>query len=205
MTFTLTHSLVLLLSYLVGSIPFGLVIARIGGKGDVRKIGSGNIGATNVLRTGSKGLAFLTLFFDLFKGWCAVYAGKHYGLASWAAIAVVVGHMFPIWLKFRGGKGVATYAGVLLGLSVPLGLQAVLAWISFLVIFGYSSLAALLATLLVPFTVWFWHYTGLLEVTLVLTILVWLKHHANIQRLLKGEEPKVGKRNKNKEEKPKKA
>lgn len=193
MIFNLTNGLILLLSYLAGSIPFGLLITRAAGHGDVRKIGSGNIGATNVLRTGSKKLAILTLFFDFFKGWCMVFIGKKYGIDVWSAVLVVLGHMFPVWLRFKGGKGVATYAGVLMGLSVPLGIQAFLGWIAFVVIFKYSSLAALLVTLLVPLSVWLWHYEGLLTATLILSVLVWVKHWANIQRLLKGEEPKVGK------------
>ena len=194
MTFNLTDALVLVCSYLVGSIPFGLLITRIAGEGDIRAIGSGNIGATNVLRTGRKILALLTLFFDFFKGWCMVFLAKAYGMESLAAISVVVGHMFPVWLGFRGGKGVATYGGVLMALSVPLGIQAILGWIAFFVIFGYSSLAALFVAVLVPFSVWVWHYEGLLTTTLILSVLVGLKHIKNIQRLLKGEEPKVGAR-----------
>ena len=198
MMFNLTSGFILLFSYLVGSVPFGLVITKAAGRGDVRKIGSGNIGATNVLRTGNKWLAVLTLFFDFFKGWCAVYFAKKYGIEAWAALVVVLGHMFPVWLRFKGGKGVATYAGVLMALSVPLGLQALLGWMAFLVLFRYSSLAALLVTLLVPLTVWIWHYEGLLMITLTLSALVWVKHIKNIQRLLKGDEPKVGKKKKDK-------
>jgi glycerol-3-phosphate acyltransferase PlsY len=192
MIFNLTNGLVIVCSYLVGSIPFGLLITRIAGEGDIRTIGSGNIGATNVLRTGRKLLALLTLFFDFFKGWCMVFLAKEYGIESWAAVFVVLGHMFPIWLGFKGGKGVATYGGVLMALSIPLGIQAILGWIAFFVIFGYSSLAALLVSVLVPFSVWVWHYEGLLIATLILSALVGLKHIKNIQRLLKGEEPKVG-------------
>jgi glycerol-3-phosphate acyltransferase PlsY len=123
-----------------------------------------------------------------------VFLAKAYGMESLAAISVVVGHMFPVWLGFRGGKGVATYGGVLMALSVPLGIQAILGWIAFFVIFGYSSLAALFVAVLVPFSVWVWHYEGLLTTTLILSVLVGLKHIKNIQRLLKGEEPKVGAR-----------
>jgi glycerol-3-phosphate acyltransferase PlsY len=194
MIFNLTNGLVIVCSYLAGSIPFGLLITRIAGEGDIRTIGSGNIGATNVLRTGRKLLALLTLFFDFFKGWCMVFLAKEYGIEAWAAVFVVLGHMFPVWLRFRGGKGVATYGGVLMALSVPLGIQAVLGWVAFFVIFGYSSLAALLVSVLVPFSVWVWHYEGLLIPTLILSALVGLKHIGNIQRLLKGAEPKVGKK-----------
>lgn len=196
MIFNLTNGLLLIFAYLMGSIPFGLLLTRAAGLGDIRSIGSGNIGATNVLRTGKKSIAFLTLLFDLLKGWCAVFIGKKYGIELWAAVLAVMGHMFPIWLKFRGGKGVATYAGVLFGLSFPLGMQALLGWIAFLIIFGYSSLAALLVTILVPLSVWLWHYEGLLGTTIFLSALIWVKHYENIQRLLKGEEPKVGKRGK---------
>ena len=194
--FNLTFLMILLMSYLMGSIPFGLILTKAAGKGDVRSIGSGNIGATNVLRTGSKKLAIGTFLLDFLKGFFAVILAKKYDMASAAAIAAVVGHMFPLWLKFKGGKGVSTYAGVLMALSTPLGLQAFLGWIAFLIIFGYSSLAALLVTLLVPFTIWLWSYTGLLMPSLILSTLVWAKHLGNIRRLLKGEEPKVGKRKK---------
>jgi glycerol-3-phosphate acyltransferase PlsY len=197
--------MLLVFAYLAGSIPFGLILTRAAGLGDIRAIGSGNIGATNVLRKGKKSIAFLTLLLDLLKGWCAVYVAKHYGIELWAAVLAVLGHMFPVWLKFRGGKGVAAYAGVLFGLSVPLGMQALLGWIAFLLIFGYSSLAALLVTVLVPFSVWLWHYDGLLGTTIFLSVLIWAKHYDNIQRLLKGEEPKVGKRGKKSEQKSKRS
>lgn len=183
---------VLALSYLVGSIPFGYLLTRLSGKGDIRDVGSGNIGATNVLRTGNKLMALLTLLLDGAKGFLAVHFAHRYQIQDWAAGAVMLGHMFPIWLKFRGGKGVATYGGILFGLSVPLGAQAVLAWLSFLVIFGYSSLAALLAAILVPVTVWLWSYgEPLLYTTCVLGGFLIIKHYENIVRLLKGTEPKV--------------
>ena len=179
-------------SYLVGSIPFGYLLTRLSGKGDIRDIGSGNIGATNVLRTGNKLLALLTLLLDGAKGFVVVHFAHRYQIQDWAAGAVMLGHMFPVWLKFKGGKGVATYGGILFGLSIPLGGQAVLAWLCFLVIFGYSSLAALLAAVLVPFTVWLWSYgEPLLYVTLILGVLLILKHYDNIVRLIKGTEPKV--------------
>ncbi len=192
MIFNLTQGLILVLSYFAGSIPFGLIITQIAGYGDIRTIGSGNIGATNVLRTGKKTLALLTLFFDFFKGWGVVVIAKKFGVEDLAAILVVLGHMFPIWLDFKGGKGVATYGGVLMALSVPLGMQAILGWMAFLLLFKYSSLAALFVAVLVPLSVWVWHYGGLLTPTLILSALVCVKHAPNIQRLLKGDEPKVG-------------
>lgn len=177
----------------MGTIPFGLLFTKWAGKGDIRKIGSGNIGATNVLRTGSRFLALATFFADALKGFVAVYLGERFQVQDFAGVAVILGHMFPVWLKFRGGKGVATYAGVLFGLSVPLGAQAILAWVSFALIFGYSSLAALLAALLVPFTVWLWSYgEPLLYTTGALSFLLILKHYENIVRLIKGKEPKIG-------------
>lgn len=188
---------VLGLSYLIGSIPFGYVLTKLSGKGDIRDIGSGNIGATNVLRTGHKLLALLTLLLDGAKGFLAVHFASRYQIQDFAAAAVMLGHMFPLWLKFRGGKGVATYGGILLGLSVPLGGQAILAWFCFLVIFGYSSLAAILAAILVPVTVWLWSYgEPLLYTTTILGTLLILKHYENIVRLVKGTEPKVRGQNK---------
>ena len=180
-------------SYFLGSIPFGLLFTKWGGKGDLRTVGSGNIGATNVLRTGSKFLALSTLIFDGLKGYAAVYLGEKFQVQDFAAGAVILGHMFPVWLKFKGGKGVAVYSGILFGLSVPLGAQAVLAWVSFALIFGYSSLAALLTAILVPLTVWIWSYgEPLLYITSILSFLLIIKHHENIGRLIKGKEPKVG-------------
>jgi len=187
---------VIAIAYLVGSIPFGLLLTKAAGKGDIRKIGSGNIGATNVLRTGSKKLALYTLLLDLLKGFAVVYFAKHLNLFFEASIAVMLGHLYPVWLKFKGGKGVATYAGVLLALSWPLGVQAIVAWIAFLALFHYSSLAALLASLLVPFTIWLWHYPDILEVSIFLTTLIWIRHIDNIKRLIKGTEPQVGSKKK---------
>lgn len=185
--------LVLIVGYFLGTIPFGLLFTKWGGKGDLRKIGSGNIGATNVLRTGNKFLALATFIGDALKGYVAVYLGEKFQVQDFAAVAVILGHMFPVWLKFRGGKGVATYGGILFGLSVPLGAQAVLAWVSFALIFGYSSLAALLTALLIPFTVWIWSYGDpLLYTTGALSFLLILKHYENIGRLIKGKEPKIG-------------
>lgn len=179
-------------AYLLGSIPFGLLFTKWGGKGNIRKVGSGNIGATNVLRTGSKLLAFLTLLFDGLKGYIAVKMGAYFGVEFLAAIAVLLGHIFPIWLKFQGGKGVATYLGVLLALSIPLGAQAVLAWLSFLILFGYSSLAAILTCILIALTTWIWGYGEMfLYGTLLMGTLILFRHKDNIKRLLNKTEPKV--------------
>ncbi len=184
---------VILAVYLMGSVPFGLLFTKWGGKGNIRKIGSGNIGATNVLRTGSKLLAFLTLLFDGLKGYAAVKVGAYFGVEFLAAIAVLMGHMFPVWLKFQGGKGVSTYLGVLLALSVPLGAQAILGWLSFLVLFGYSSLAAILTCVLIALTTWIWCYGNMfVYVTFLMGVLVIFRHKDNIKRLLDKTEPKVG-------------
>lgn len=165
----------------------------MGGKRRYPKNGIGNIGATNVLRTGSHFLALATFLADALKGFVAVYLGERFQVGDFAGIAVIIGHMFPLWLKFQGGKGVATYGGVLFGLSIPLGTQAVLAWVSFALLFGYSSLAALLAALLIPFTAWLWSYGDpILYTTGALSFLLILKHYANIVRLIKGKEPKIG-------------
>tara|TARA_R110002050_G_scaffold118195_2_gene235421 strand:+ start:46017 stop:46643 length:627 start_codon:yes stop_codon:yes gene_type:complete len=187
---------VIAVAYLVGSIPFGLLLTKAAGKGDIRKIGSGNIGATNVLRTGSKKLALCTMLLDLIKGFAVVYFAKHLNLFFEASIAVMLGHLYPVWLKFKGGKGVATYGGVLFALSWPLGLQAIIAWAAFLALFHYSSLAALLTSLLIPFTVWLWHYPDILWVSIFLTILIWARHIDNLKRLIKGTEPQVGSKKK---------
>lgn len=179
-------------AYLMGSIPFGLLFTKWGGKGNIRTIGSGNIGATNVLRTGSKVLAFLTLFFDGLKGYAAVKLGAHFGIESLAAIAVLAGHIFPIWLKFQGGKGVATYLGILLAFSLPLGAQAILGWLSFLILFGYSSLAAILTCVLIALTTWIWSYGDMFVcATLLMGVLIIFRHRDNIRRLLNKTEPKV--------------
>jgi glycerol-3-phosphate acyltransferase PlsY len=195
----------LLFGYLLGSIPFGLVLTRFAGLGDIRKIGSGNIGATNVLRTGSKGLAAATLLLDGLKGTVAVLiawhvAGPHPALA--AGLGALLGHIFPVWLGFKGGKGVATTIGVLLGLAWAIGVIACLAWLLVAALFRYSSLAALLALVIATAAAWLlafaapWGWvlsnTHIAELATVLTVLVWAKHHENIARLLKGEEPKIG-------------
>ena len=182
--------------YLLGSIPFGLLLTRAAGLGDIRKQGSGNIGATNVLRTGNKTLAAATLLLDALKGFVAVIAWGLIGqpCAAAAAVGDVIGHMFPVWLKFRGGKGVATTLGVLLGLSWPVGALTCGLWLAFAAAFRYSSLAALLSILIGALASWFFlPWTIALVVTLIVP-LVWARHHENIGRLLKGTESKIGQR-----------
>jgi glycerol-3-phosphate acyltransferase PlsY len=192
-----TYLLIASFAYLLGSIPFGLVLTRFAGLGDIRDIGSGNIGATNVLRTGRKGLAAATLLLDGGKGWLAVawiQAYGHGGVAL-AGLCVVLGHLFPVWLKFKGGKGVATGFGVFFALAWPIGAACCLAWLLTALIFRFSSLAALVAYAVAPFAALF--VTGLLKavvLTLIIAALVFWKHRANISRLLKGEEPRIGKK-----------
>ena len=179
--------------YLIGSVPFGLVLTRLAGLGDIRRLGSGNIGATNVLRTGRKGLAAATLLLDGSKGAAAVFAlgswGADAGLA--AGLACVIGHNFPIWLGFKGGKGVAAALGVLLAASWPVGVLTCLTWLVVAGTFRYSSLAALVSLSAAPFYAWWiagWHPAA---VAAALAALIAARHHANIRRLLAGEEPKI--------------
>ena len=181
------------LGYLLGSIPFGLLLTRLAGLGDIRQIGSGNIGATNVLRTGSKSAAALTLLLDLAKGWAAVIVAKSWGAdaALVAAVGVIVGHMYPIWLGFRGGKGAATALGVLLALAWPVALAAGLVWLVTALIFRYSSLAALAAAVgsavLAPLLV-----DGPTAAVIAgIALLIILRHHANIRRLIAGSESRI--------------
>ena len=186
------------LAYGFGSIPFGLIITKIGGGGDIRQIGSGNIGATNVLRTGNKTLAVLTLVADAGKGAIAVLVAKQYGdpaSAALAAIFVVIGHCFPVWLKFNGGKGVATSLAVLASLDIRLGGLFVATWLGTAFVTRYSSLSALLAMLACVAGGFVWLDTMLAHVaTILLGAIVWMRHHANIGRLLIGTESKIGKK-----------
>ncbi len=180
--------------YLLGSIPFGLLLTRAAGGPDIRALGSGNIGATNVLRTGHKGLAAATLICDMLKGTIAVLAAAHFGTdaALAAALGAFLGHLFPIWLKFKGGKGVATYIGLLLGLCWPAALVFCIIWLVVAAATRYSSAAALIASAVTPFTVWFFGRPVIALLFLLLTVLLWLMHRANIVRLLDGSEGKIG-------------
>jgi glycerol-3-phosphate acyltransferase PlsY len=180
--------------YLLGSIPFGLLITRAAGLGDVRTIGSGNIGATNVLRTGHKGLAAATLLLDALKGTAAVLIAARYGpeLGPWAGFGAFLGHLFPAWLGFKGGKGVATYLGVLAGIAWQVALIFAAVWLIVAVVFRYSSLAALTAAVAVPVALWFQATPQVAGLFAVMSVIVFIKHRANIQRLLAGTEGRIG-------------
>jgi glycerol-3-phosphate acyltransferase PlsY len=181
--------------YLLGSLPFGVILTRIAGMGDIRKIGSGNIGTTNVLRTGRKDLAALTLLLDGGKGAAAVLIAGIWGpdVQLMAGYGAVLGHFFPLWLKFRGGKGVATTLGVHLAMSWPVGLLACVTWLAVAGLFRYSSLAALVSLAATPAFAWFvTSDLQLVQFAAILAVAVWLKHHENIARLLKGRESKIG-------------
>jgi glycerol-3-phosphate acyltransferase PlsY len=181
------------IGYFLGSIPFGLLLTRLAGLGDVRRIGSGSIGATNVLRTGSKGAAALTLLLDLAKGMAAVLIARGWGeeAALVAAGCAIIGHMFPVWLALRGGKGVATALGVLLALAWPVALAAAMIWLAAALLFHYSSLAALIAAaataILAPFVV----DPRTAAVIAGIALLIILRHHANIRRLIAGTESRI--------------
>lgn len=187
--------LALFCGYLVGSIPFGLLLTKAAGLGDVRAIGSGNIGATNVLRTGNKKLAAATLLLDMLKGTIAV-AIAHYYIEPFAAMlagfGAFVGHLFPVGLGFKGGKGVATYLGVLLGLAWQAALVFIGVWLTIAFVFRYSSLAALIACVAVPPTLYFIGFPELAALFAVMSVIVIFKHHANVGRLLAGTEGKIG-------------
>lgn len=185
------------LGYLFGSIPFGIVLTRLSGGPDLRSIGSGNIGATNVLRTGNKKLAAATLVGDMLKGTAAVVlaglllGGKNAALV--AALGAFLGHLFPVWLSFRGGKGVATFLGILIGLKGSIALIFAAVWLSIAYLSRYSSLSALTASLLTPLLFWFWlRDVQTAQVLGVLAILLWFMHRENIARLLAGREGKIG-------------
>jgi len=185
----------LVLGYLLGSIPFGLLLTRAAGLGDIRSIGSGNIGATNVLRTGNKKLAAATLLLDALKataaaliGWYAF--GPEAGLL--AGFAAFMGHLYPVWLGFKGGKGVATYIGTLLGVFPLMVLVFAAVWLSVAKISKYSSLAALVATLVIPVVLWFIQEPKIAAVMALMTIISFIKHKTNIERLIAGTESKIG-------------
>lgn len=183
-----------LIGYLLGSIPWGMVLTRAAGRGDIRQIGSGNIGATNVLRTGSKGLALATLLLDLAKGAAAVGIGALFSheAALAAAVAVILGHMFPVWLGFRGGKGIATGFGVLLALAWPVALLAFLLWLVTALLFQYSSLAALVAAVASPvLAMLLIADQGIVAVIAAIALLIILRHHTNIRRLIAGSESRI--------------
>jgi glycerol-3-phosphate acyltransferase PlsY len=182
------------LGYLLGSVPFGLVVTRLFGARDPRTIGSGNIGATNVLRTGNKGLAALTLAGDMLKGTAAVLIGRYYGAdaAMAAGVGAFLGHLFPLWLQFKGGKGVATYIGVALGLYWPAALIFAGVWLAVAAAMRLSSLSALMASLAAPLFAWWQGNAPLAGLLAFMTALLWFMHRANIKRLLNGTEPRIG-------------
>ncbi|MGX1741519.1 glycerol-3-phosphate 1-O-acyltransferase PlsY [Bosea sp. NPDC055353] len=187
----------LVVGYLFGSIPFGIILTRLAGGPDLRSIGSGNIGATNVLRTGNKKLAAATLVGDMLKGTVAVLVGAHFLGGPEAALAAgagaFLGHLFPVWLGFKGGKGVATYIGVLIGVKASIALVFAVIWLGLAYLFRYSSLSALIASVIAPLLLWFW--AGMPQAALVmavLSVLLWIMHRENIARLLAGREGKIG-------------
>ncbi|NNC58540.1 MAG: glycerol-3-phosphate 1-O-acyltransferase PlsY [Erythrobacter sp.] len=194
MNYEIDPSLALVLGYVFGSIPFGLLLTKMAGMGDVRSIGSGNIGATNVLRTGNKGLAALTLLLDLLKGFVPVLLAWNLfqNDLGWTALGAILGHCFPIWLGFKGGKGVATAAGVCFGIAWPLGTVYAVVWLSILAVSRISSLAGIAAVISAPIAAWYFGWMSFVApLALIAALIVWL-HRANIGRLFRGEEPRVG-------------
>jgi glycerol-3-phosphate acyltransferase PlsY len=194
-----SYAAALAFGYLLGSIPFGLILTRLAGTQDIRSIGSGNIGATNVLRTGRKGLAAATLILDALKGTVAVLAAYWYGgqesgqaLAILAGLGAFLGHLFPVWLRFRGGKGVATYIGLLIAFAWQAALAFGIVWAVIAAVTRYSSLAGLLASAAAVAVLWFTGHVPEAELFGLLTLLVWAKHHQNISRLIAGTESKIG-------------
>ena len=182
------------IGYLCGSIPFGLILTKAAGLGDVRSIGSGNIGATNVLRTGNKRIAALTLLLDGVKGLMPVLLMNYFGdvqAGMIAGLAAMAGHIFPVWLGFKGGKGVATSLGVLFGLFWPLGLTFIALWLALAFAFRISSLAGLVTSALSPLWAYLLGRTELVLPTVLIAIVIWLMHRDNIGRLMKGEEPRI--------------
>lgn len=185
---------VLTLGYILGEIPFGLILTRLFKAGDLRQIGSGNIGATNVLRTGRKGLAAATLILDMLKGYLAVWIAAQFvsDFQIWAAVGAVLGHLYPAWLRFKGGKGVATYAGVMFGLFWPGGAVYVAVWLAALAIFRISSMAGMLAVVSAPLAALYFGFIAHIPPLAALSLLVIWKHRDNILRLRMGTEPRVG-------------
>ena len=192
----MTLVLTFVLSYLLGSVPFGVLVTRALGLGDLRAIGSGNIGATNVLRTGNKGAAAATLVLDAGKGALAVLVARAVAgeqAAMVAGLAAFLGHLFPVWLGFRGGKGVATFLGTMLALAWPAGIAACLTWLAAALAFRRSSLAALVAAASTPVWLWVFGWGDAVWLGVALAVLVFVRHHANIRRLIAGTEPRIGK------------
>lgn len=190
-------AIVSVLGYLLGSIPFGLVLTKMAGLGDLRSIGSGNIGATNVLRTGNKKLAAATLLLDALKATAAaVIADRVFGgdAALVGGFAAFIGHLFPVWLGFKGGKGVATYIGMLLGVEPIMVLVFAIVWLSIAFLSRYSSLSALIATLVIPVALWILGLEEAAIVTAVMTVITYWRHKQNIERLIAGTESKIGKK-----------
>ncbi len=190
-------AIVLLFGYLLGSIPFGLVLTKMAGLGDLRSIGSGNIGATNVLRTGNKKLAAATLLLDALKATAAAliaHAVFGHNAALFGGFAAFIGHLFPVWLGFKGGKGVATYIGTLLGVAPLMVLFFAVVWLSVAFITRYSSLSALVATLVIPVVLWILGVEEAAVVTAVMTVITYWRHKQNIERLIAGTESKIGKK-----------
>jgi glycerol-3-phosphate acyltransferase PlsY len=193
----MTAGLVIIIAYLLGSIPFGLIVTRISGGPDLRAVGSGTIGATNVLRTGNKKLAALTLVGDALKGTVAVLLAAHFAgpdAALAAGFFAFIGHLFPIWAGFKGGKGIATYIGLLIGLAWPGALIFAAIWLIVACLSRYSSLAALSASALTPAALWLMKMPSAAALFLVLSVITWIMHRANIRRLLDGSEGKIGAR-----------
>jgi glycerol-3-phosphate acyltransferase PlsY len=192
----MSYLIALLIGYLLGSIPFGLIITRFAGTQDIRSIGSGNIGATNVLRTGRKELAAATLLGDALKGTAAVLlAGYLFGdeYKVVAGLGAFLGHLFPVWLKFKGGKGVATFIGILIALKWPAALIFGAIWLGVAAAFRYSSLAALVASAATPFLLWWLDEPDAALLMAILAALLWVMHRENISRLMTGTEGKIGK------------
>jgi glycerol-3-phosphate acyltransferase PlsY len=189
----MTSALAFAFGYLLGSIPFGLLLTRAAGGPDIRDIGSGNIGATNVLRTGRRGLAAATLLCDALKATLAVLVAARYGTdaALAAGLGAFLGHLFPVWLKFKGGKGVATYIGLLIGFYWPAALLFCAIWLAVAAASRYSSLAGLIASALTPLSLWFFGRPSIAALFLLLSVLLWFMHRANISRLLDGSEGKI--------------